>query len=76
MSGPGETGIQELAPKGNAKALRQKGRVMTTLCRVALMSTPKVQPAAGRESLRYLAEAQSVLWALCAFYFEKKETCL
>ena len=36
MIGPGETRCLELAPKGNAKTLRQKGRTMTNLRRVRL----------------------------------------
>ena len=40
MTDPGET---VMAPKGNAKTLRQKDRVTTILCRVGF-PTPKVQP--------------------------------
>lgn len=36
MIGPGETRCLEMAPKGNAKTLRQKGRTMTNLRRVRL----------------------------------------
>ena len=43
MTGPGETAAA--APKGNAEALRQKGRTTTILRRVRPVRTPKVQPA-------------------------------
>ena len=46
MMSSGETAeYSAAAPKGNAEALRQKGRTRTTLRKVRLR-TPKVQPAA------------------------------
>ena len=45
MMSSGETAeYSAAAPKGNAEALRQKGRTRTTLRKVRLR-TPKVQPA-------------------------------
>ncbi len=45
---------EHTAPKGNAKTLRQKDRIRTTLRKVRHRRTPKGQPGAlrGRESLR------------------------
>ena len=65
MTGSGE--IAKAKPKGKAKTLRQKDRVMTILCRSGF-ATPKVQPHFyGNLSGTFSAEAHECLKAsICA----------
>ena len=65
MTGPGETAAA--APKGNAEALRQKGRTTTILRRVRPVRTPKVQPAPAGNLSGTKTEAQNCRKRFCAF---------
>ena len=65
MTGPGETAAA--APKGNAEALRQKGRTTTILRRVRPVRTPKVQPAPAGNLSGTKTEAQNCRKWFCAF---------
>lgn len=63
MTGPGETAAA--APKGNAEALRQKGRTTTILRRVRPVRTPKVQPAPAGNLSGTKTEAQNCRKRFC-----------
>ena len=64
------------APKGNAKTLRQKDRIRTTLRKVRLWRTPKGQPeACGRKGISQVrTEAKGSRGLFVSFLFARLES--